>query len=160
MDLSGTINVLNKKTGEIVNCEVKQKKLLRKHDRMLDYSTIPILKNLSLSELYILFDMWDLANTRNFIADKAIETNITDRTKYSSIKKLIALNLIKKAIWQKTTKIGIKGYMLNPIHYRKSRNIDLYFELLEIYNGFYNKDEILITMKEENQVYEELKEIN
>jgi len=150
----GSIEVHDGK-GSLVQCDLLQRSKLMKHDRFIDHSTLSLLEQCTQAEFRILMLMYKISGKNGFIADKAIETDITRQTKAIALKSLCEKDLIRKAIHAKGVRTFIKGWLVNPFHFRKTRQTEEYFKLLETYNSFQDEDVILITMREYDQVMKE-----
>jgi len=145
-------NILNSKktiqihtgNGELVDCEIKQKRSLAKNDRMIDHSTIGVMMELSKTAMRILLKMFQVSNKRNFVANSSIVIDCVRQTKSLALLELTEKDLINKAIWVKSEKKHTKGWMLNPFHFRKTRSIDVYFELVDIYEDRPNNETIIL----------------
>lgn len=145
--------------GELLQCDLIQRSRLMKHDRFVDHSTLELLESCTLAEFKILMNIFKQSAKNGFIADSKIETKVTRQTRSTALKSLCKKDLIRKAVLAKGVKTFVKGWLINPFHFRKTRQTEEYFRLLETYNSFQNEDVILITMKEFDQVMEECREL-
>jgi len=154
----GSIEVHNGK-GELLQCDLIQRSKLMKHDRFLDHSTFSLLEQCTLAEFKILMIIFRVSGKNGFIADDAIISDITRQTKSTALKSLAEKDLIRKAVYAKGVRTFVKGWLVNPFHFRKTRQTEEYFKLLETYNSFQNEDVILVTMREFDQVLQERNEL-
>ena len=154
----GSIEV-HKGNGELLQCDLIQRSKLMKHDRFLDHSTFQLLEQCTLAEFKILMIIYRMSGKNGFIADDAIKSDITRQTKSTALKALAEKDLIRKAIHAKGVRTFVKGWLVNPFHFRKTRQTEEYFKLLETYNSFQNEEVILITMREFDQVIQESEEL-
>lgn len=145
--------------GELLQCDLIQRSRLMKHDRFIDHSTLELLESCTLAEFKMLINMFKLSAKNGFIADNKIMVKATRQTKSNALKSLCKKDFIRKAVLAKGIKTFVKGWLINPFHFRKTRQTEEYFKLLEIYNSFKNEDVILITMKEFDQIMEECREV-
>ena len=157
--IKGTIEV-HTGHGNLEQVDLIGRRKLMKHDRYIDSSTMPILVDLKPAEFKILFKMFILSNKQNFVADKALEVDFTRMTKTEAIKELVRLDLIRKAIMVRGVKTLVKGYFINPFHFRKTRQTEQYFELLEEYNSFKDDEIKMLMLKPKLQIMEEEKELS
>jgi len=145
--------------GELVQCDIMQRTKLMKHDRFIDHSTLPILESLTAAEFKILMIIWRLSAKNGFVADKAIETDITRQTKALSLKTLCSKDLVRKAVLAKGVRTFVKGWLINPVHFRKTRQTEEYFQMLEVYNSYQQEETLLMANREYDQILQERTEV-
>jgi len=145
--------------GELVKCDIMQRTKLMKHDRFIDHSTLALLEQCTQAEFKILMIAYRVSGKNGFVADKAIETEITRQTKAIALKSLCDKDLIRKAVLAKGVKTFVKGWLINPFHFRKTRQTEEYFKMLEVYNSFQHEETILIASREFDQVIQESDEL-
>ena len=155
----GTIEI-HTGQGNIVACDIVEKSKLMKNDRMIDHAILSIMEELTLAEIKVLITLFKKCNKINFLATKALETDLSRQTLSNSLKVLTDKNLIRKTIWIKGVRTSVNGYMINPFYYRKTRKTEDYFKMEETYKSF-NRDEILIiTMKEEYMLKQDMEDMS
>ena len=145
--------------GELEQVDLISRRKLIKHDRMIDASTLWLLVDLKPAEFKILMRMYIISTKQGFVEDKLLDLEFSRMTKAESIKELIKKDLIRKAEWVKYKKKTTKGYLINPFHFRKTRQTEQYFELLERYNSFKEEEVLMIMVNSKEQITEEYKEV-